>query len=149
MRHVAHMNFDEIPLRMAKLGVDRIWLMKECRYSKSTLANILAPKGSNKNERALETIWNALDREEERQEKPVLPAPLGHRVFIEPTGQQFDRWMQAAYSRPGRNFDQWVKTGLDSLAAEELANLSSAPSPKAEIKAMEDPPRKQSKRKLR
>lgn len=143
------MNFDEIPLRMAKLGVDRDWLMKECRYSKSTLANILAPKGSNKNERALETIWKALDREEERQKKPVFPDPLGHRVFIEPSQAQFDRWMQAAYSKPGRTFDEWAIAGLESIADEELSKISNSLSPKPAIKAMEDPPRKQEKRKTR
>lgn len=61
------MNFDDIPLRMAKLGVDRAWLAKQCDYSASTLANALAPKGTNKTEKALRRIWEALDREEERQ----------------------------------------------------------------------------------
>ena len=118
------MTFEEIPIRMLQLGVDRPWLCQECRYSKSTLANILAPNGSNRNDRALETIWEALDREEERQKSAVmLPAPLGHRVFIEPTEEQFDHWMEAVYHQPGRTFDQWARTGLDGLAAEELGRI--------------------------
>ena len=61
------MTFEEIPARMAKLRVNRKWLMEACNYSKSTLASTLSAKGSNRNERSLKTIWEALDREEERQ----------------------------------------------------------------------------------
>lgn len=122
------MTFDEIPIRMRKLGVDRAWLMAECRYSKSTLANILAPKGSNRNERALETIWEALDREEQRQSAPALPSPLNHKVVLEPTNAQFDKWSAAFKHSPYPTFTEWAKAGLDSIAAEEFKLSSVAES---------------------
>lgn len=120
------MNFEEVPIRMIQLGVDRPWLCRECDYKPGSLAQILAPNGNQKfkTDKALRRIWEALDREEERQKSAVmLPAPLGHRVFIEPTEEQFDTWMQAVYQQPGRSFDQWAKTGLDALAAEELGKI--------------------------
>jgi len=122
------MTFDEVPIRMMQLGVDRPWLCKECDYTPSTLANILAPKGSAKNDKALRRIWEALDREETRQRAAVATVkPLAHRVMLEPTGEQFDRWMQAVYSHPGRNFDAWAKFGLDQLADQELGELVKPP----------------------
>lgn len=122
------MTFDEIPIRMMQLGVDRPWLCAQCDYSPSTLASVLAPKGTNKTDKALRRIWEALDREEARQKSAIaIPAPLGHRVFIEPTEEQFDTWMQAVYHQPGRTFDTWAKEGLDALAEEELANIAKQP----------------------
>jgi hypothetical protein len=120
------MTFDEISIRMLQLGVDRDWIAANCDYSKSHLANMLAPNGSTKHktDKALRRIWEALDREEERQKNAHrIPAPLGHRVVIEPTDQQFDRWMRAAYSQPGRTFDQWAKDGLEEKAERELPIL--------------------------
>lgn len=119
------MTFDQIPIRMLQLGVDRKWLADACDYKPGSIASILAPKGnpSHKTDKALRRIWEALDREEERQKNANrAPAALGHRVVIEPTEAQFDRWMSAAYSRPGRTFDQWAKEGLTALADSELAD---------------------------
>ena len=120
------MTFDEIPLRMLQLGVDRPWLCEACDYKPGSLAAILAPNGNKKHktEKAMRRIWEALDREEDRQRgSNTLPAPLGHRVFLEPTEAQFDRWMEAVYAKPGRNFDTWSKEGLDAIAKEELAAI--------------------------
>lgn len=115
------MTFDAIPMRMLQLGVDRDWLAQACDYSKSTLASALAPNGSNKTDKALRRIWEALDREEERQKAAATStaAPL-FRVVIEPEQARFDRWMQAVYAKPGRNFDEWAKQGLDQIADQEL-----------------------------
>ena len=134
------MTFEEIPIRMLQLGVDRPWLAQECDYSQSTIANFLAPNGDpkSKTQKALRRIWEALDREEERQKSAVmLPAPLGHRVFLEPTEEQFDTWMQAVYQQPGRSFDQWSKKGLDALAAEELGKIR--PASGKELKSLPTP----------
>lgn len=121
------MTFEEIPIRMLQLGVDRSWLCQECDYTPDSMRQILAPKGTNKTDKALRRIWEALDREEARQKSAVmLPAPLGHRVFIEPSAEQFDNWMQAVYQQPGRTFDTWAKDGLDALATEELGKLTQA-----------------------
>lgn len=138
------MTFEAIPIRMLQLSVNREWLAKVCDYTPDSLRQILAPNGKGKTNKALRRIWEALDREEARQKSAVmLPAPLGHRVFIEPTEDQFNSWMQAVYQQPGRTFDAWAKTGLDTLAQEELAQLKPAegkaplhalpPAPAAEI----------------
>lgn len=142
------MNFDEIPIRMLQLNVDRPWLCQECDYKPGSLAQILAPNGNQKfkTDKALRRIWEALDREEERQKSAVmLPAPLGHRVFIEPTEAQFDHWMQAVYQQPGRTFDTWAKTGLDSLAAEELSKIK--PAAGNVLKSLPTPPIPKKRRK--
>lgn len=117
------MTFEEIPGRMAKLGVDRAWLAAQCDYTPDSLRQILAPRGKGKTDKALRRIWEALDREEERQSTPALPQPLSHRVYLEPTSAEFDRWMAAAYRVPGRTFDQWAREGLDAIAASELDQL--------------------------
>lgn len=124
------MNFDDIQLRMRELGVDRTWLAAATDYTPAHLANILAPNGDEKSKtkKALRRIWEALDREESaRKLAAAMPSPLGYRVFIEPTEEQFDRWMAAAYSVPGRNFDHWSREGLDALAAKELTHLAGDP----------------------
>jgi hypothetical protein len=114
------MTFDEIPLRMMQLGVDRVWLAQQCDYSPGSLAAILAPNGNQKSktEKALRRIWEALDREELRQKSAIYrPAPLTNTVTLTPTQAQFDRWMKAAYQKHD-SFDNWAKEGLDLLADE-------------------------------
>jgi SOS-response transcriptional repressor LexA len=115
------MTFDEIPMRMLQLGVDRAWLATECDYTPDSLRQILAPNGKGKTQKALRRIWEALDREEERQRgKDASPEPIPFRVVLEPSKERFDRWMQAVYAKPGRNFDDWATTGLDALAEREI-----------------------------
>jgi SOS-response transcriptional repressor LexA len=116
------MTFDQIPIRMLQLGVDRTWLASECDYSLSTLANAIAPNGSNKTDKALRRIWEALDREEERQRATATtPEAVHFRVVLEPEKDRFDHWMQAVYSKPGRTFDDWASAGLDAIAARDLS----------------------------
>jgi len=112
------MNFDEIPFRMAKLGVDRTWLAKQCDYSMSTLANALAPNGTNKTEKALRRIWEALDREEARQQSPVAPLEM-HQLVMRPTDEQFDSWNREANAH-GMLIKDWCIEALNA-AAHELA----------------------------
>lgn len=115
------MKFEDIPLRMMQLGVDRMWLAEQCDYSKRTMGAILAPNGSpaNKTDKALRRIWEALDREEERQKaEHFKPATLTNTVTLTPSVAQFDRWMKAAY-RNHDSFDEWAKQGLDRMAEEE------------------------------
>lgn len=149
------MTFAEIPIRMLQLGVDRQWLCKECDYSSSTLAGLLAPKGSNKNDKALRRIWEALDREDARQKTPVA-AFERQQLVLRPNEHEYRIWSAAqrksgastladwavtslnalthtihqsetaVYQQPGRNFDSWAKTGLDEIAAEELGKIKPA-----------------------
>jgi hypothetical protein len=122
MNHLALvMNFEEIPIRMLQLGVDRTWLAEQCDYTKGSLARILAPNGDPKakTDKALRRIWEALDREEERQKQALYkPATLTNTVTLTPTVAQFDRWMKAAYKYHD-SFDEWAKEGLDRLAENE------------------------------
>jgi PAS domain-containing protein len=120
------MTFSDITIRLKQLGLDRKWLAEQCHYSLSHVSNALAPKGneSSKSETTLKRMWEALDREEERQRDAIrIPPALRQRVVIEPTDEQFDRWMRAAYSVPGRTFDTWAKAGLEELAERELPRL--------------------------
>lgn len=117
------MTFDDIPIRMMQLGVDRAWLAEQCDYKPGTLAAILAPNGNkgHKTDKALRRIWEALDREEQRQKQAVYkPASLTNTVTLTPTVAQFDRWMRAAY-RNHDSFDEWAKEGLDALADEHAS----------------------------
>jgi len=119
------MTFEEIPLKMMQLGVDRAWLAQECDYSAGSLAAILAPNGNQKakTDKALRRIWEALDREETRQKQAILkPATLTNTVTLTPTVAQFDRWMKAAYSQHD-SFDEWAKEGLDRLAQRDNLTL--------------------------
>lgn len=62
-------SFDQIPIRMLQLGVDRQWLAENCDYTRTHINNILAPNGDAraKTNKALRRMWEALDREEEKQ----------------------------------------------------------------------------------
>ena len=120
-RYFPAMNYDEIPARMIKLGVNRTWLAEQCDYSMSTLASALAPNGSNKTDKALRRIWEALDREEQRQKVALgISELLPFRVVLEPDQARFDRWMQAAHLKPGQTFSEWATAGLDTLADQDI-----------------------------
>lgn len=123
------MTFEEIPERMRILSVKRPWLAEVCHYSLSHISNALAPKGneSSKTEATLKRMWEALDREEERQRSlNHTTVDLGQRLFLDPTKEQFDNWMRASYATADGNFDSWAKEGLDAKAAAELPSLLEA-----------------------
>ena len=143
------MTFQEIPSRLAQLGKDRAWLATVCDYSAAHIANALAPNGDDKSktQKALRRMWEALDREEERQRMELeAPKALGHRVVLEPTKAQFDRWTTAAVLSPAGNLDDWAKQGLDAKADRELPELLAArkeaalgESPHCHLKVATDP----------
>lgn len=132
---------------MIELGVDREWLAATCGWTKGNVVNVLAPKGSNRSPKAIARIKDALDREEERQRMELeAPKALGHRVVLEPTKAQFDRWTTAAVLSPAGNLDDWAKQGLDAKADRELPELLAArkeaalgESPHCHLKVATDP----------
>ena len=110
------MSFDEIPLRMMKLGVDRAWLAKECDYSSRTMAAILAPNASpaNKTDKALRRIWEVLDREEERQKRPH--AQEEHcQIVVRPLIMDYERWNKISM-RDGLTIEEWAIASLNEAA---------------------------------
>ena len=101
---------------MIQLGVNRTWLAQECDYTPDSLRQILAPNGKGKTDKALRRIWEALDREEQRQKTALgISEFLPFRLVLEPDKEQFDRWMRAAY-KSHNSFEQWAKQGLDKYA---------------------------------
>ena len=127
------MTFEEIPLRMHKLGVDRAWLATACRYSKSTLANTLSKNGSNRNERALSTIWEALDREEARLAALASNPPFERQqLVLRPTDREYSAWCREAAGTP---LQEWAVRALNEAARRYLATLqpvTGAPEEKSE-----------------
>lgn len=118
-RYFQGMNFDKIPERMIQLGVNRAWLAEQCDYTPDSLRQILAPNGKGKTDKALRRIWEALDREEQRQKTALgISEFLPIRLVLEPEKEQFDRWMRAAY-KSHNSFEQWAKQGLDKYAEED------------------------------
>jgi Peptidase S24-like len=115
------MSFDEIPLRMMKLGVDRAWLALHCDYKLGTLAAILAPNGnlSHKTDKALRRIEEALDREEARQQNPVTPLEL-HQIVLRPTDDEFNNWNRQA-NKENMIVKDWCMQTLNEAAAKILA----------------------------
>ena len=115
------MNFDEIPLRMMKLGVDRAWLAQQCDYSPQHMSNILAPNADvkSKTQKALRRIWEALDREEARQQNPVIPLEL-HQVVLRATDEEFTNWNRKALDEKMLIKD-WCIKSLNEAAANILA----------------------------
>lgn len=110
------MTFEEIPIRMMQLGVDRAWLAAQCDYSMSTLANALARNGTNKTDKALRRIWDALDREEDRQKNPVTPAAYC-QVVVRPDVDQFTKWNEAALEKK-LTVEAWCIEALNNAARE-------------------------------
>jgi hypothetical protein len=110
------MNFDDIPYRMKKLDVDRAWLAEQCDYSLRTVSAILAPNASpaNKTEKALRRIWEALDREEARQQSPVALLEQ-HQLVLRPSDQQFDSWNREANAH-GMLIKDWCIEALNAAA---------------------------------
>lgn len=128
------MTFTEIPARMAALGVNREWLAQQCDYSERTVASILAPNGNpaNKTDKALRRIWEALDREEERQKKPK-ELPETAAFLIRPTHEEFPLWNQAS-AEQRMTLEQWAIQGLNQYSEEFLDELEKQAAPKAENK---------------
>lgn len=106
------MTFEEIPLRMMKLSVTRKWLCEQCDYTPSTLASILAPKGTNKTEKALRRIWEALDREEERQGQAAAKPPYElQQLVLRPDDAHFELWNEVS-RKAGMNIREWAVAAL-------------------------------------
>lgn len=108
-------SFDQIPIRMLQLGVDRQWLADQCDYTRGTLAAILAPNGSPKfkTNKALRRMWEALDREQERQEsKKVRPIFERQQLVLRPTDEEYARWSEAQRLGGQPTLAKWA---LDSL----------------------------------
>lgn len=113
------MTIELIRIKMIELGISREWLAEKCDYKPATLANILAPGGSHKTDKALRRIAEVLEAEEILRKQTIFkPATLTNAVTLTPTVAQFDRWMKAAYTTHN-SFDEWAKQGLDRMAEEE------------------------------
>ena len=108
------MTFEQIPIRMLQLGVDRTWLCEQCDYSASTIANLLAPNGDPKakTNKALRRIWEALDREEERQKSPATIFER-QQLVLRPTDEEFQLWCRAAAGDP---VNLWAAGALNTAA---------------------------------
>lgn len=120
------MSFDEIPIRMMQLGVDRAWLAKECDYSPRTMAAILAPNASpsNKTDKALRRIWEALDREEERRKKPAITDEKC-AIVIRAAVDEFEHWNKVSMGK-GLTIEQWAMEQLNRAANSLLEVPASA-----------------------
>ncbi len=115
------MNFDEIPLRMMKLGVDRAWLAQQCDYSLNHMANILAPNADakSKTQKALRRISEALEREEARQQNPTTPAEL-NQIVLRPTDDDLTIWNLEA-NKKNMLVKDWCIKALNDAAANIIA----------------------------
>lgn len=121
------MTFDEIPLKMLKLGVDRAWLARQCDYKAGTLAAILAPNGnlSHKTEKALRRIWEALEREEIRQKRPAVQESVC-QIVVRPDVEEFTKWNKAALSKK-KTVEDWAIDALNKAAAQGIYTLNDEP----------------------
>ena len=121
------MTFDEIPLKMMQLGVDRAWLAQQCDYKPGTLAAILAPNGSqsNKTDKALRRIWEALEREELRQKRPAVQEAVC-QIVVRPEVADFTRWNKAALSKQ-KTVEDWAIEALNKAAAQGIYTQVDAP----------------------
>jgi hypothetical protein len=111
------MTFEEIPIRMMQLGVDRAWLAAQTDYKLPHIGNILAPNGApkNKTDKALRRIWEALDREEERQQKPAVSMER-QQLVLRPTDAEYNLWNRAA-NKAGETMLDWTVRTLTQQAA--------------------------------
>jgi hypothetical protein len=133
MGYFPPVTFSEIPARMLKLGVNRPWLCSACDYTPSTLASILAPKGTNKTDKALRRIWEALDREESRQAALASHPPFERQqLVLRPTDREYAAWCREAGGEP---LQEWALAALNRAAARYLAGPVPLPAPEAEQQA--------------
>lgn len=125
-------SFDQIQIRMLKLGVDRPWLADQCDYSPQHLANILAPNGDakSKTKKALRRIWEALDREELRQsaEAAVPELPAISSLVIRVAAEEFDDWNRAAMAK-GKLVSEWAIDSIRDAYAEQNVLKVASPDP--------------------
>lgn len=127
------MTFEQIPIRMLQLGVDRVWLAKQCNYSTGSLAAILAPKGNAKakTDKALRRIWEVLDREEELRKRPSSTTEKC-AIIVRPSADELTEWNKASMKQcltieqwaiqqlnDAAHQGAWPKGMEDSVAAEE------------------------------
>ena len=124
---------------MLRLGVDRAWIAKECDYKSGSLAQILAPNGNQKykTDKALRRIWEALDREEERQ-KSVQSAkpskePASDQIVLNPDDTEYQAWCSAFKVSDAADFKEWIIHRLNDAAAKALAVKSGISAPLAAL----------------
>jgi hypothetical protein len=86
----------------------------------SSIANILAKGGNpaSKTEKALRRIWEALDREEERQQGTINPIEL-NQLVIRLDDDEFEKLSQLA-AKEGMTVKDWCLMALDA-AAQQIA----------------------------
>jgi hypothetical protein len=129
---------------MLQLGVDRDWLAETCDYKRAHVGNILAPNGDPKakNDKALRRIWEALDREEKRQEEarasaatPVYPMPERQQLVLRPTEDEYEAWSSAQLATGSPTLRDWAVDTLNETSA-RLASLTGP----AALKVAETPP---------
>lgn len=121
------MTFEEIPLKMMQLGVDRAWLALQCDYSISSIANILAAGGNpkSKTDKALRRIWEVLDREDERRKKPNPPEEKCAMV-IRTTADEFANWNVASMNEH-LTVENWAVQQLNRAAKMGMPLKTSPP----------------------
>lgn len=125
------MTFDQIPIRMLQLGVDRAWLCEQCDYSPGSLRAILAPNGNPnaKTDKALRRIWEALDREQERQKSPATTFER-QQLVLRPTDEEFELWCRAAAGEP---VNLWAFGALNTAAKRFMVAKSDRSAPSVPI----------------
>jgi len=119
------MTFDEVPLKMIKLGVDRAWLARQCDYTTDSLRQILAPNGKGKTAKALRRIWEALEREEIRQKRPAVQEAVC-QIVVRPDVEEFTKWNKAALSKK-KTVEDWAIDALNKAAAQGIYALNDEP----------------------
>lgn len=113
--------FEEIDIRLEKLGKDRAWLARETPYSSDYLRTVLAKNSTRRTERVQSVISDAIEREESLQEAAqaqAVEALKQHAITIYPTREQFNRWTSAFKHSDADTMEEWAEIGLDDLAAE-------------------------------
>lgn len=121
------MRFEEIPIRMLQLGVNRAWLSRECDYSLAHVGNILARADTkSKTPKALRRIWEALDREEARQQLPVIHFER-HQVVLRPSDEEYRVWSEAQRKGGQPTLIDWATDTLNAATTEITASNLEGP----------------------
>ena len=124
-------SFEQIPIRMLQLGVDRPWLAEQCDYTPDSLRQILAPNGKGKTNKALRRIWEALDREESRQSAAKTNPPFERQqLVLRPTDAEYEQWCRAANGKPT---NLWAIEMLNEAASRWNAAASPIPLPAPDL----------------
>jgi hypothetical protein len=114
--------FDDIQIRLDKLGLKRSWLAEASGRSASSIRSALAPNAPKKQRSELlqKALSDAIEREEERRMKTSIvsmPVVLPDRVTIECKPEERRNWQAAAMASPYKDFDKWAVVELNKAAA--------------------------------